>query len=129
MVKSGRRRFQFRLRRLVIWTVVAALVCGILLAGLEPEGLDWIVLPVWFVTVFIVRWGFGSKKWAARISIVLGMLVSLGWAIYRPKPPSVVELVIGCGIMGGSIGYVSFLLVEAAREIVNRIDKIGQSDG
>jgi len=127
MGEPRRRRFQFRLRRLLLWTAVVALGCGIL-SSLEPDALDWVVLPAWFVTVFIVRWGFGGK-WAATISIVLGMLLCLGWSIYGSIPTSTVGLAIGCGFVGGSIGLVPFLLVEATCRIVNWIDKIGQSDG
>ena len=125
--KLERRRLQFGIRRLLLWTTVVALACG-MLSSLGPEDvLDWTVLPTWFVTVFIVRWAFGSK-WAAVVSIMAGMFLCLGWAIYRPKPLGMVGLATGSVLLGTLLGCVPFLMVEAACRTVDWIDRIRQSD-
>ena len=128
-----RRRFQFGLRRGLAWTAVVALGLGVL-SSLEPNAVIWIVYPSWFAIVLILRWRFGGRV-AAGISVIAGMLLfallcGSIWAATsrRLEPVEVVMIAVVGAFLGGFVGFVLFLLAEAARRAVNRIDRIGQAD-
>lgn len=124
-------RFQFSLKRLLLWTVVVALGCG-MLSTVQAESLDWLVLSPWLVTVFVVRWAFGGK-WAAIVSVMIGVLLcGLVGCIGSAQAIGGSIVTIGYytvrgGLNGSPIGFVLFLLVEAACRTVNWFDSIGQS--
>ncbi len=129
MGKPERQRFQFSLRKLLLWTVVVALTLSILspleLGGLFPFG--------WFVTVLMLRWGLGSRV-AAWVSIMAGMLL-FAWASclvsasVSPSRYGYGEAALVGGSMGVMVGLVLFLLVDGTCRVVDWIDRIGQSDG
>ena len=126
--KPDRRRLQFSLRKLLLWMVMVALGFSIL-STLEPDALGWVVLPAWLIAVLILRWFFGTEQ-AAGLSILMGML-PFQWflcSICVPDNWRWKDSLVAC-LLGGLIGFVLFLLVEAACRVVNWIDRSGQSDG
>lgn len=71
--RRERFQYQFRLRKLLLWTVVAALGCGVL-STVHVNVIGWLVLPLWFVAVLSVRWRFGGK-WATQVLVITGILL------------------------------------------------------
>jgi len=133
-VDPEQHRLQFGLRKVLLWTAAVAFGLG-LLSTLKPDALGWVVYPGWIATVLILRWNFGSKV-AALASVAFGMLLfavvcGLEWAAndMRPHPAEVVVIAVVCSLLGGMIGFVLLLLIETACRIINRLDRIGQSDG
>ena len=121
VVRPKRRRFQFGLRRLLLWTAVVALGFGTL-STLYPSTRAWVVLPGWCAVVLILRWGFGSTL-AASVSTIVGMV--LGLLLPEPQEPlDFVVYAIDCGFFG----LVLFVLAEVTCQIVDWIDRIRQSD-
>lgn len=133
--KPERRRFQFRLRRLLLWTAVVALGLGVL-SPLELDVSGWIFLSGWFFAISLVRWTFG-RKWAASVAVVMGVS-AYAWhscSLVARNVNGVVpvdyyfDAAIAVALPGSLVGFVSFLVVEFAWQAVNRLDRIGQSDG
>ena len=72
-----RRRFQFGLRKLLLWMVVVALLLGILKTlGLTTAGL--VIAAFWVAITAVVRATLGSV-WAHVISAVGGSVLALGF--------------------------------------------------
>lgn len=135
VVRPKRRRFQFRLKRLMLWTTVVALGLGVL-SPLELDPIGWIFLSGWFVAISIVRWAFGSR-WAASVAVVMGVC-AYAWhscSLVARNVTGVVpvdyyfDAAMAVALPGSLVGFVSFLVVEFAWQAVNWIDRIGQSDG
>lgn len=125
------RRHQFGLRKALLWTTAAALGLGIL-SALEWDPASRVVYPGWIAVVLILRWIFGSRV-AASVSVVAGMvlfalLLGLIWASHErnPAPVEVIMISFVGGLLGGFLGFLLFLLVEAACRMVDWIDKIRQ---
>ena len=125
------RRHQFGLRKALLWTTAAALGLGIL-SALEWDPASRVVYPCWIAVVLILRWIFGSRV-AALVSVVAGLLLfasllGLIWVAHErnPVPVEVIMISFVGGILGGFIGFLLFLLVEAACRTVDWLDRIGQ---
>jgi len=134
-IETGRQRFQFGLRKLLLWTVAVALGCG-LLSSLQLDAIDWLLLLAWFFVVLAVRWASGHG-WAATASVVLGMLLLLvrvllyyGWALSRTRPSGLTEHidVVTVLLVGALMGFVAFLLTEATYRTLNWVDRIAEPD-
>ena len=134
VTKPERRRLQFGIRRLLLWTAVAAVAFGVL-STLRLHVVAWAMLIGWFAVVSSLRWVLGTKL-ATRVVTVAGMLLYGGLLCtiavthsLKPLPLALVALaMLGC-FAGGMMGFLSCVLVEAACRVVNRLDRIGQSDG
>ena len=118
-----RRRFQFGLRKLLLWTVVLALYLGVArMLGMPPIALA--VLTLWIAVVAGLRAAFGPVV-AAIVSPAIGAVLG-GWFEYTgpaldPPGPSP----LGPGIaLGGLFGCVLFAAVELSCRAVNWADNV-----
>jgi hypothetical protein len=74
--RPERRRFQFGLRKLLLWTVVVAVLLGSLRAlGLDTVGL--VIAACWVAITAAIRGAFGST-WAHVVSSAGGSALALG---------------------------------------------------
>ena len=119
-----RRRFQFSLRKLLLWTTVVALYLGSMKTLEFNSGLVAFI-TFWVAVVGGVRWSLGVKA-AAIASFVIGTLLGLDFSLAAPAlggaPPSFFALLtISIGwVFGGFI----LGLVELTMRAVNWADKI-----
>jgi hypothetical protein len=134
--RPERRRFQFGLRKLLLWTGVVAVLLG--LATTTFTTAEAVVLLGWMILVAAVRWAFGPKA-AGALSVAAALIlhVSFSWLVYmaaRPFPDPVEAgvgaLIVG-GTVGGLFGLVMFGIAEGAVRAVNWADKVleTKSDG
>lgn len=126
------RRFQFSMRKVLLWMLAVALTFSIL-SPLGFDGVGWLFVFGWFVTVLVLRWGCGSIA-AATVSVMAGMLLfgyvtCLVASASRPPPFSPVAGAVAGGFLGALIGFMPFLLVEGTCRTIDWVDRIGQSDG
>ena len=129
MTAKPDRRFQFSLRKVLLWMLAVALTFSIL-SPLELDAVGWLFLFGWFVTVLVLRWSFGSRV-AAWISIMAGMLLFAwaSWFVSAHVRPSYGGATLVGGSVGVIVGLALFLFVEATCRTIDWLDRIGQSDG
>lgn len=116
------RRFQFTLRKLLLWVAVVALCLGIPSAcGQNP--LIWVLLTCWCAVIGILRWNFGRVPAAYASVVGAAILTSVAYAVGDPLQP-VQYMVAGfAGLVTGiPIGFVLFVVLELASTVVNWID-------
>ena len=126
-----RPRFQFSLRKALLWTALVALGLGALTI-LTSDVATRMVLSAWLATVLILRWAFGRKV-AAWVSAVAGALF-FGWScsvaysahIRRFDLGEMVWTAVVGGFLGGVIGFLLFVPADAACRIASWFDRIGQ---
>lgn len=132
-IKTTGRRFQFSLRRVLLWTAVVAVYCGLvkLAAASEAEWLE----------PFDNAWFAGSMSVVAIVSCVLraaipqliawhlsalaGMFILLATA-FAPvtfNPIRLPEEVLVVVFFGSGMGWISFLVVECTCRFVNWGDR------
>ena len=127
-----RKRRQFSLRKLLLWTGVAALMLGLLrMLGAGPTMLACIA--GWVVVNAGVRLAFGSIA-AFVFSIVAGgiaagslVLVGVLWGGSFISPLGILSLLL-VAVCGGFLGYVSYVVLEVASCIVGLPDGLLRSD-
>lgn len=136
MTETGKpeRRFQFSLRRVLLWMLVVALAFSML----SPLGFDggvWLIPFGWFVMVLGLRWSFGSRV-AATASVIAAMLL-VPWyccAVWSASDrtldfAALADIAVVAGFFGGFLGLVPFVIVEAACRTIDWVDRIGQGVG
>jgi hypothetical protein len=126
---TGKRSFQFSLRKLLLWTAVVALLLGV--ATSLGEGV-WL-LACWVLVVCAIRCAFGPNV-AVILSVGGGAILggALGYALPHTDPgPDPVERAMQGVIVGGFFGLATFGIVEGAFRAVNWVDKAFEpkSDG
>jgi hypothetical protein len=122
-----RRRFQFGLRKLMLWTVVVAVFLGIF----EMFGFGWIgcvLAACWLAVVGLLRGTAGGRA-ACLVSIVIGTVL-IGWCSYlvyvtaSPRPPFNPVIVLFAAIWGSAYGLFVFVLTTAVCSAVNWADNL-----
>jgi hypothetical protein len=111
-----RRRFQFSLRKLLLWMIVVALYLGIFRKLAQLDRAAFAIFTVWSVVVVILRTAFGQRA-ACLFSILAGpSFFYLSWWKYG----DVTELVLG------GIGYacVFFVIAECGFRVVDWADNL-----
>ena len=126
-----RKRRQFSLAKLLLWTAVAALILGLLrMLGAGPVVLASI--GAWVVVNASVRSAFGSIV-AFLFSIVAGgialasLVLGLVWGGSFLSPLGILVLLL-VAVGGGFLGYVSYVVLEVAFCIVGLPDGLLRSD-
>jgi hypothetical protein len=108
------RRFQFSLRKLLLWTAVVAVLLGTLKTlGLETVGL--VIAAAWVAITAGVRGVFGSL-WSHVVSVVGGAILGISLLFTGLIGATSIVLFI---ILGGG---VSFAFVELAWRGVDWLD-------
>ena len=121
---ESKRRFQFSLRKLLLWVAVVALCLGIPIAcGQNPVA--WLLLTCWCAAIGGLRWSFGRVP-AVYASIVgAGVLTSVAYVVGDPSQPVDYVRAAFVGFVNGiPIGFVLFVMLELAFIIVNWIDSL-----
>lgn len=114
-----RGKFQFSLRKLMLWTAVCAAYTSVVIAA-EPSNLEWLAMSCWPAVVLGIR--VVLSPWVACHCSAIGAGLLLVLGLFFPTPPtSAFEIeytfATGCGI-----GYLVFVLIEVVRLLVNRAD-------
>ena len=123
---SGKRSFQFGLRKLLLWTAVVAL-----LLGLATSLGDWgWFLACWLLFIGVLRAAFGPKV-AGILSVAVPVIVACAVAMTRHPGPSFGDLLVDAFLVGAFVGLAMFVIVEGAIGLVNWADKVlgPKSDG
>lgn len=118
------QRFQFSLRKLLLWVAVVALCLGIPIAcGQNP--VVWLLLTCWCAAIGGLRWSFGQVP-AAYASIVgAGVLTSVAYAVGDALQPVDYVVAAFAGFLTGiPIGFVLFVMLELAFIFVNWSDSL-----
>ena len=118
-IETEKQRFQFGLKKLLLWTAIVALGLG-LLSFTEPPIAGWILVPGWFAAVLGVRWALG-RDWAVTTSIVIGVLF-YACGDYQHSPG--LGVVTRSGVVGALMGIAAYALVLMTSRVVNRIDGV-----
>jgi hypothetical protein len=124
--RPERRRFQFGLRKLLLWTAVAALLLGT--AASLREG-AW--LPACCILIVgAIRCAFGARV-AGGISVATAviLMVSFSWVVaetHHPGPSLGDATVTGLAL-GLFFGLATLGIVEGAVRVVNWADKVLES--
>ena len=114
--RPERRRFQFSLRKLLLWTAVVAILLGTLKTlGLNTVGL--VIAASWVAVTAVVRAAFGSN-WAHGVSAVGGGVLAL--VLLFTGAIGVTSVVLFIILAAG----VSFVFVELAWLGVDRLDRL-----
>ena len=114
--RPERRRFQFGLRKLLLWTVVVAVLLGTLkMLGLETAGL--VIAASWAAITAVVRGAFGSTL-AHIVSAVGGGVLAL--VLLFTGVIGATSIVVFIVLAAG----VSFVFVEAAWLGVDWLDSL-----
>jgi hypothetical protein len=114
-----RGRFQFSLRKLMLWVAVEAILLGTLtMLGLDPVGLA--IAGSWVAVTAILRAAFGPLV-ACRLSGLGGIGLAVGLWFVLPMDDAAIVLLI---ILGGGAGLVPFVFVEVAWRAVDAIDTL-----
>ncbi len=116
--------FQFGLRKLLLWTVVVALYCG-LVVTVESSNLEWLVLSCFPVLILCLRFAFGP--WIACHVSAIGAGIAIAVRVFFPALPTNAFEVQYAFAQGCGIGYVVWLVVELACAFVNRADNLLRS--
>ena len=118
-MNEPRRRFQFSLRRMLLWTAVVAVCCNILKI-LNLELGVWFLLIVWMIVVGVLL-VIGCPKWAACWSIIIG--IPTGWftVLHFPRSELSLPLIIG-SLIGVLFGVGIFVIVRFVLLAVNWAD-------
>ncbi len=123
-MNARRQRFQFGLRRLLLWTV--AVVPYLAVVRLERwDVASFAAVTTWMLAVGAARVAFGPEA-AGALSTLAGAIVGgcVGWFIFGPMgPPSAWSAVFMC-LAFCVFGCVLFGVVEAAVLAVNWADDL-----
>jgi len=122
-VNEGRRRFQFRLRKLLLWTAVVALLLGVLkMLGLGPARI--VLVACWTIVIVILGQAL-SVKAACRISGLAGVTF-FAWITCCESPPHrfVAGMLLVAAPLGWILGYTGALLMNGAASGVSRMDNL-----
>jgi hypothetical protein len=115
------RRFQFSLRKLMLWVVVEAVLLGTLsMLGLDAIGLA--IAAAWVAVTAVLRVAL-SPRWACHISGLGGIALAVGLWFVLPMNDAAIVLLI---ILGGGAGLVPFVFVEVAARVVDGLDSLMQ---
>jgi len=120
-MSKERRRFQFGLRALLLWTLVLALYCG-LVVGAESTELEWLVVSLFPVLILGLRLTFGP--WIACHVSAVGAGVVLALRVFFPSLPTSAFEVQYAFIEGCGFGYAVWLVVELICQGVKRADRL-----
>jgi len=123
---SERRRFQFGLRKLLLWTAVVALLLGVAATFGEEA---WISAG-WIIVVGIVRVAFGPKV-GGVLSVAAGMILVAAFLclvfVASEPGPRIGEAVAVGVIFGGLFGLAMFSITEYLYLAVNWADNLMQT--
>ena len=121
---TQRRRFQFSLRKVMLWVVVEAVLLGTLsMLGLDAIGLA--IAASWVAATAVLRAAW-SPLWAARLSSLGGIALAVGLWFVLPMNDAAIVLLI---ILGGGAGLVPFVFVEVAARVVDWVDSLMRGTG
>ena len=123
--KRPSRRFQFTLRKMLLWTAMMALWFGLLSSlGILP-GVILIatILTSWVVVVAIVRVAFGENS-AALVALLPAACIPI-IECWDPSIP--VSFVLLHVVVLGVMGSVIFVLVKVAFRVVSVLDHLMES--
>lgn len=130
--EERRKRRQFRLRNLLVWTAVAALALGLLrMLGLGPVVLASVAS--WVAIVGGVRWMFGSPV-TFVFSIVVGGIAAGGLVLAdilsggRFAGAFGVPGLVVATVVGGYAGYGSYVILEVVFSVMGLPDGLLQDD-
>lgn len=118
------RRFQFSLRKLLLWMAVVALCLGISSAcGQNP--ILWLLLTCWCAAIGGLRWNFGRIPAACASIIGAGILMSVVYAVTETLLPIDYAGATFAGlVIGMPIGIVLFAMLELVSLLVNWLDRV-----
>jgi hypothetical protein len=128
MTKTG-GRFQFGLRKLLLWTAVVALLLGLAKMSGIREG--WIAFPCWIVMVAVIR-VVASPIATAIVSAASGMVL-LAWVRVAARvdlgPPAseIMTALHKSGsllVAGCLLGLTLFAVAELLRRAVDWADNV-----
>jgi hypothetical protein len=121
--RPERRRLQFGLRKLLLWTAVAALVLGWATTFRQEEA--W-VIACWILTFGVVRVAFGF--WVAGILSIGAGAIFGGWLGYiaatRFNPNIGLDLFKHYVVVGCVSGFILFGVVELIVRVVEWADNL-----
>jgi hypothetical protein len=124
--KPQRRKFQFSLRKLMLWTVVVASYFGIF-GLLEVHPVVSAILAAWVAVVGSLRITFGGRL-ACILSVVAGAVYfgCAGYVIASPSHIGSIEFFfLALMALGGTvIGLILFGALEGALRFVNWADNL-----
>ncbi len=123
-LKPQRRRFQFSLRKLMLWMVVCAAYLGIL-RWADMATSNAIFISVWLGVILLIRLTLTGDR---------GLLLALGvsvpylacWIFFR-EPDSYFLWVCLFGAIGFLLGFIFFVVASFVVGAVNAVDALMQS--
>jgi hypothetical protein len=132
MMSETPGRFQFHLRKMLIWTAVWAIYLGLLRWG-EVRPNQIVVLTVHFAIFLAIRarWGMDpGLKIAMIVGSGLTCCIVFAFMLQGPFHPSMADFMIsggGAATFGGIGGIVSFLIAHTILTCVDRLDSLWKS--
>jgi hypothetical protein len=124
MSGTAKRRLQFSLRRLMLWTAIIALYLGIV-GAIQVGPLVSTVLVVYVVFVVVIRMAFGQKLACVSSVVIAGLLFLLffvaSFGRFAAWPLSCVALCVSA--CGAVYGFLLFAMVELTFRFVEWADK------
>jgi hypothetical protein len=119
-----RPRFQFSLRKLLLWVAIEAVLLGTLkMLGLNAVGLT--VATLWVAVVALARVACGGTP-AVILSQLGGIALAIClWRVLPIDDPTVTLLVV----LGGGAGLIPIVFVEIAQRGVDWVDGLCEREG
>lgn len=123
-MKPERRRFQFSLRKLVLWMVVFSVYLGIL-RWADMATSNAIVISVWFGVILLIRLTLTGDR---GLLLALGVSVPLFacWDFFREPNFHWLWFCV-VGVVGFLLGFTLFVVASFVVGAVNAADALMQS--
>jgi len=112
------RRFQFSLRKMLLWTAVVAIGFA-LISDMGADPLGHIIFGSWAVVVGVIRIGIGHR-WSASMSFVIALCVSFAYCRIDDAP--LTHFLLTFPVMA-AVAFGVFMFVETAYQAVDWLDK------
>ncbi len=141
MTETGKseRRFQFSLRKLLLWTTAVAVLLGVL-QMMEIGATGVAVVLAGIAILGVLRSAFDPRQalilWTL-VSAIAGVIIiaaSAIWELVNANGPSHTEIVLDVTwlsfwgiVFGGAIGGITYTLTDAACGFLDWLDSLMQS--
>jgi hypothetical protein len=113
-MSETRPRFQFGLRKLLLWTAVLALLLGVA----QMLGELGAFLACGIIIVFVIRTTAGSI-----VALAFAEGLGIGAMIGHSFPITPIQMIIGC-VLGSVVGLIVFCIAEVSCRAVDWADNL-----
>jgi hypothetical protein len=116
------RRFQFSLRKLIIWTAVAAFYLSVVrLIGLPDHAV--VVSCLWLMLLVLVQEAIQGAP-ALYASVCLSGCIFTVYVVWWQPNEGFITLALSGLVVGTQLGFVAFVPVSWVKHVVDKIDNL-----